>query len=59
MIVAITHTIEDLRVSQITNKTAIVSWFPANSNYEHIIGVNNALVTIAQPGSFKMLLSGE
>ena len=54
----ITHVVEDLRITQITNKSAVLSWFPSSSNYEHIVGVNDELVTITQPGMFKLLLAG-
>lgn len=48
----------DLKISNVTDSSAVVTWMPSNSNLEHRISVNNQSSALLRPGIYRCLLSG-
>lgn len=48
-----------MNVHGISATSATVSWVPGDSNYEHIISVNNGEPRAARPGVYKLTLTGK
>ena len=47
-----------VRVSHVTATSALISWLPANSNYQHAVCVNHVDVRTVKPGIFRHTISG-
>ncbi|XP_046456234.1 uncharacterized protein LOC124203590 isoform X6 [Daphnia pulex] len=47
-----------VRVSHVTATSALISWLPANSNYQHVVCVNHVEVRTVKPGIFRHTISG-
>lgn len=47
-----------VKVSGITSTTAIISWLPSNSNFQHVITVNSVEVKAVKSGIFKHTITG-
>ncbi|CAG0908080.1 unnamed protein product, partial [Cyprideis torosa] len=47
-----------VRASSVTSTSAIISWLPSNSNYQHVISVNNVEVKTLRPGSYRHTITG-
>lgn len=47
-----------VRVSHVTATSALISWLPANSNYQHAVCVNHVEVRTVRPGIFRHTISG-
>lgn len=47
-----------VRVSHVTATSALISWLPANSNYQHAVCVNHVEVRTVKPGIFRHTISG-
>ncbi|XP_052832506.1 peripheral-type benzodiazepine receptor-associated protein 1 isoform X2 [Octopus bimaculoides] len=48
----------DLKVSHISANGAVLSWLPGNSNYQHVICVNEQEVRVVNPGVYEYILTG-
>ncbi|XP_013413977.1 LOW QUALITY PROTEIN: peripheral-type benzodiazepine receptor-associated protein 1-like [Lingula anatina] len=48
----------ELKVSATTATSAILSWYPGNSNYQHVIYLNDKEVRTVKPGVYKQTLTG-
>ncbi|KAL3858376.1 hypothetical protein ACJMK2_012967, partial [Sinanodonta woodiana] len=48
----------DLSVSDITANSAVICWWPGNSNYHHMVVVNGREVRVVRPGCFMYKLTG-
>ncbi|CAM1313222.1 BZRAP1 (predicted), partial [Pycnogonum litorale] len=44
--------------TSITSTSAIISWLPSNSNFQHVICVNSVEVRIVKPGIFRHTITG-
>lgn len=49
---------QDVRTSQVTPLTAQLSWYPSNSNCEHLVLLNGLKVGACPPGVFQVVLKG-
>ena len=49
----------DLKILNTTATSVVFSWYPSNSNYEHIVAVNGIDTRVAKPGTFRLNLAGE
>lgn len=47
-----------VRVSHVTATSALISWLPANSNYQHAVCVNHVEVRTVKPSVFRHTISG-
>ncbi|CAG0924138.1 unnamed protein product [Notodromas monacha] len=47
-----------IRVSDVTSASALVTWLPANSNFSHVVRVNNVEVGTVKPGIYRHPVSG-
>ena len=47
-----------VRASSVTSTSAIISWLPSNSNYLHVISINNVEVKTLRPGSYRHTITG-
>lgn len=47
-----------VRATNITSTSAIISWLPANSNYQHVVSVNNVEVRTVKPGVYRHTITG-
>lgn len=48
----------DFQVTNITSTSAVLSWIPSNSNWEHILLINGRNRTIIKPGGYRCVISG-
>ncbi|GFR99974.1 peripheral-type benzodiazepine receptor-associated protein 1 [Elysia marginata] len=48
----------ELKVGHVTATSALLSWLPGNSNYQHSITVNGREVRVVKPGIFRHTLTG-
>ena len=49
----------DLKVSHMTANGALLTWWPGNTNYQHVISVNDQEMRVVNPGVYEYLLSGK
>ncbi|GFT17597.1 RIMS-binding protein 2, partial [Nephila pilipes] len=47
-----------VKASHITASSALISWLPSNSNFQHVIAVNSVEVKSVRPGCFRHLVTG-
>ena len=47
-----------LRSSNVTSTSACISWLPSNSNFQHVISVNNVELTTLKPGVYRHTITG-
>ncbi|XP_067128084.1 RIMS-binding protein 2-like isoform X3 [Centruroides vittatus] len=47
-----------VKVSGVTSTSAIISWLPSNSNFQHVITVNSVEVKAVKSGIFKHTITG-
>ncbi|XP_055929865.1 RIMS-binding protein 2-like isoform X6 [Argiope bruennichi] len=47
-----------VKASHITASSALISWLPSNSNFQHVIAVNSVEVKVVKPGCFRHLVTG-
>lgn len=47
-----------VRASQITASSALISWLPSNSNFQHVVAVNSVEVKVVKPGCFRHHVTG-
>ncbi|GAB6025399.1 hypothetical protein CHUAL_011144 [Chamberlinius hualienensis] len=47
-----------VRASSITSTSAIISWLPSNSNYQHVVCVNSVEVRMLKPGIYRHTITG-
>ncbi|GIX90626.1 hypothetical protein CDAR_400863 [Caerostris darwini] len=47
-----------VKASHITASSALISWLPSNSNFQHVIAVNSVEVKVVRPGCFRHLVTG-
>lgn len=48
-----------VRASHITSTSAVISWLPSNSNYHHVVSVNNVEVRTLKPGLYRHPITGK
>lgn len=48
----------NVRATNITCSSAVISWLPANSNHQHVICVNNVEVRTVKPGVYRHTITG-
>lgn len=48
----------DLKVSHISANGALLSWWPGNTNYQHVVSVNDQEMRVVNPGVYEYLLTG-
>ncbi|CAL8082490.1 unnamed protein product [Orchesella dallaii] len=47
-----------VRASGITSTSAVISWLPSNSNYQHVVCVNNVEIRTVKPGVYRHTITG-
>ena len=47
-----------VKASNVTSTTAIISWLPSNSNFQHTVCINNVEVRTVKAGTFKHSITG-
>ncbi|XP_049839036.1 RIMS-binding protein 2-like isoform X8 [Schistocerca gregaria] len=47
-----------VRASRVTSSSAVISWLPSNSNYQHVVCVNNVEVRTVKPGVYRHTITG-
>ena len=47
-----------VKASAVTHSSAIISWLPSNSNFQHTVCINNVEVKTLRPGTFKHMIAG-
>ena len=47
-----------VKASAVTHSSAIISWLPSNSNFQHTVCINNVEVKTLRPGTFKHMITG-
>uniref|UniRef100_T1IQ91 Fibronectin type-III domain-containing protein n=1 Tax=Strigamia maritima TaxID=126957 RepID=T1IQ91_STRMM len=47
-----------IRATSVTATSAIISWLPSNSNFQHSVCVNNVEVRVVKPGVYRHTISG-
>lgn len=47
-----------VRASHITASSALISWLPSNSNFQHVVAVNSVEVKVVKPGCFRHHVTG-
>ncbi|GFX53476.1 RIMS-binding protein 2 [Trichonephila clavipes] len=47
-----------VKASHISASSALISWLPSNSNFQHVIAVNSVEVKSVRPGCFRHLVTG-
>lgn len=48
----------NVRATNITCSSAVISWLPANSNHQHVVCVNNVEVRTVKPGVYRHTITG-
>ncbi|KAL3321305.1 RIMS binding protein [Cichlidogyrus casuarinus] len=46
-----------LKATQITTNSAKLSWLPGNSNFSHVVFLNDSRVNVCSPGIYKLVLA--
>jgi RIMS-binding protein 2 len=49
----------NVKATNITCSSAVISWLPANSNHQHVVCVNNVEVRTLKPGVYRHTIQGE
>lgn len=49
----------NVKATNITCSSAVISWLPANSNHQHVVCVNNVEVRTLKPGVYRHTITGE
>lgn len=49
---------QDLKISNVTSNSAIISWYPSNSNLEHMVLLNGLKISTCPPGVYQLELKG-
>ncbi|KAL3090299.1 hypothetical protein niasHS_006751 [Heterodera schachtii] len=49
---------QHVRVSQVTPVSALITWYPSNSNAEHVILLNALKIGVCPPAVFQVMLKG-
>ncbi|XP_022245489.1 RIMS-binding protein 2-like isoform X3 [Limulus polyphemus] len=47
-----------IKASNVTSTSAVISWLPSNSNFNHAIAVNNVEIQVVKPGIFRHNITG-
>ncbi|XP_050441109.1 uncharacterized protein LOC126846058 isoform X4 [Adelges cooleyi] len=47
-----------VKASQVTSTSAVISWLPSNSNFQHVVCVNNVELRTVKPGVYKHTITG-
>ncbi|XP_035708554.1 uncharacterized protein LOC110850968 isoform X4 [Folsomia candida] len=47
-----------IRATSVTSTSSVISWLPANSNYQHVVCVNNVEVRTVKPGIYRHTITG-
>lgn len=47
-----------IRATNVTSTSAVISWLPSNSNYQHVVCVNNVEVRVVKPGVYRHTITG-
>ncbi|XP_042897319.1 RIMS-binding protein 2 isoform X3 [Parasteatoda tepidariorum] len=47
-----------VKASYVTASSALISWLPSNSNFQHVIAVNSVEVKVVKPGCFRHHVTG-
>ncbi|XP_076346015.1 RIMS-binding protein 2-like isoform X6 [Tachypleus tridentatus] len=47
-----------IKASNVTSTSAVISWIPSNSNFNHAIAVNNVELQVIKPGIFRHVITG-
>ncbi|KFM60290.1 RIMS-binding protein 2, partial [Stegodyphus mimosarum] len=47
-----------VKASHITASSALISWLPSNSNFQHVVAVNSVEVKVVKPGCFRHHVTG-
>ena len=47
-----------VKASSITSTSAVISWLPSNSNFQHTVCVNNVEVRTVKPGVYRHTITG-
>lgn len=48
-----------VKASQVTSTSAVISWLPSNSNFQHVVCVNNVELRTVKPGVYKHTITGK
>lgn len=48
-----------VKASNVTSSSAIISWLPSNSNFQHTVCINNVEIRTVKSGVFKHSITGE
>lgn len=48
----------NVRASNVTATSALISWLPSNSNHQHTVCVNNVEVRTVKPGVYRHTITG-
>jgi RIMS-binding protein 2 len=48
----------NVKATNITCSSAVISWLPANSNHQHVVCVNNVEVRTLKPGVYRHTITG-
>lgn len=49
----------NVKATNITCSSAVISWLPANSNHQHVVCVNNVEVRTLKPGVYRHTITGK
>lgn len=47
-----------VKASRVTATSAVISWLPSNSNYQHTVCVNNVELRTVKPGVYRHTITG-
>eukprot|EP00095_Tigriopus_kingsejongensis_P007068 maker-scaffold1121_size61474-snap-gene-0.20 protein:Tk07068 transcript:maker-scaffold1121_size61474-snap-gene-0.20-mRNA-1 annotation:"peripheral-type benzodiazepine receptor-associated protein 1-like isoform x1" len=47
-----------VKASNVTSTSAVISWLPSNSNFQHTVCINNVEIRTVKPGVFKHTITG-
>lgn len=48
----------NVRAHHVTATSAVISWMPSNSNFQHTVCVNNVEVRTVKPGVYRHTITG-
>ncbi|XP_066905379.1 RIMS-binding protein 2 [Halyomorpha halys] len=48
----------NVKASRVTATSAVISWLPSNSNYQHVVCVNNVELRTVKPGVYRHTITG-
>lgn len=49
----------NVKATNLTCSSAVISWLPANSNHQHVVCVNNVEVRTLKPGVYRHPITGK